>query len=132
MDVFVSTQSRLLDLEREAEVAQSQDQFATSDFKDKSHFNRLVLKGSAIKDVVIDSSRTGLFGRTQFTFKHKIPSNPLPANSFSNGKLVCNVYIDHHIHKQAITRGPRPMFGRVIFINIKFFWFKEMFAETWL
>ena len=81
MDVFVSTQSRLLDLEREAEVAQSQDQFATSDFKDKSHFNRLVLKGSAIKDVVIDSSRTGLFGRTQFTFKHKIASNTLPANS---------------------------------------------------
>ena len=93
MDVFVSTQSRLLDLEREAEVAQSQDQFATSDLKDKSHFNRLVLKGSAIKDVVIDSSRTGLFGRTQFTFKHKIPSNTLPANSFSNGKLVCNVRI---------------------------------------
>ena len=97
MDVFVSTQSRLLDLEREAEVAQSQDQFATSDFKDKSHFNRLVLKGSAIKDVVIDSSRTGLFGRTQFTFKHKIPSNPLPANSFSNGKLVCNVLPDDHV-----------------------------------
>ena len=88
LDSFVSSQSQLLELERDAEVTQSQDQFATSDRSDRSHLNRLVLKGSAVKDVVVDSTRTALFGRTQVTFRNKIHSNPLPANSFSNGKLV--------------------------------------------
>ena len=85
LEGFVTAQARLLDLERDAEVSQSQDQFSTSDRTDKGHLNRLVLKGSAVKDVVVDSTRTGLFGRTQVTFRHKLLSNPLPANSFSNG-----------------------------------------------
>jgi hypothetical protein len=92
VEAFVTEQSRLLSMEREAELAQAEAELLgvgsrTADSGDDTVGKRLEARGVGLRGLVLASSpRSGMFGRTVITLEPRPGVNKeLPAHNISNG-----------------------------------------------
>lgn len=76
---FVVQQLELLQLERNAEITESQK------LLDSVSSKKLEEKGVCMMNLVINHIRSGLYGRTVVAFVSKVAGKILPATSLSNG-----------------------------------------------
>eukprot|EP00095_Tigriopus_kingsejongensis_P010403 maker-scaffold1716_size30199-snap-gene-0.9 protein:Tk10403 transcript:maker-scaffold1716_size30199-snap-gene-0.9-mRNA-1 annotation:"dna-binding protein smubp-2" len=83
VDRFLGQQERWLAMEREAELAQSRSLLEHLDAKE------LEKRGLALRQLVLASHRTGLYGRTILSLVSSHPNLPnLPAHSITSGDIV--------------------------------------------
>ena len=85
LDQFVSVQSELLELERKAELEQSEQ--LLQDISDKD----LEKRGIGINKLSLSGTALGLFGKSVVKlckWKNGVGAWPLPANNLSGGDIV--------------------------------------------
>lgn len=76
---FVNQQLELLNLEREAEIAESRK------LQENVPAKQLQEKGVCILNLCVQGLRSGLYGRTIVTFGSKIVNKELPSSNLSSG-----------------------------------------------
>ncbi len=83
LEDFVSQQLDLLNLERDAEIAESRR------LQENVPAKQLQEKGICMLNLVVNGLRSGLYGRTIVTFGCKMVGKELPASNLSSGKNCC-------------------------------------------
>lgn len=78
---FVSQQLELINLEKDAEVAESRR------LQENVPPKQLQEKGVCILSLVIQGLRSGLYGRTIVTFGCKLVGKELPSSNLSSGRI---------------------------------------------
>ena len=78
---FAEAQEKLLALERDAETAQSEDRLQSG----AANIKDLVRRGVAVRKLVVNEWKTGLYGKTLVTFGPWMKGIEVPANSLANG-----------------------------------------------
>lgn len=79
LEDFVSQQLELLNLERDAEIAESRR------LQENLSAKQLQEKGVCILSLVVQGLRSGLYGRTILTFGSKMAGKELPSSNMSSG-----------------------------------------------
>lgn len=82
LEDFVIQQLELLNLERDAEIAESRKLQETFSAK------QLQERGVCILNLVVHGMRSGLYGRTIITFGSKLVGKELPSSNMSSGDIV--------------------------------------------
>lgn len=83
LEDFVIQQLELLNLERDAEIAESRKLQETFSAK------QLQERGVCILNLVVHGMRSGLYGRTIITFGSKLVGKELPSSNMSSGNIFC-------------------------------------------
>lgn len=79
---FVCQQLELLNLERDAEIAESRR------LQENVPAKQLQEKGVCILNLVVQGLRSGLYGRTIVTFACKLVGKELPSSNLGSGGLT--------------------------------------------
>lgn len=85
IEEFVKQQLELLNLERDAEIAESRR------LQEDVPAKQLQEKGVCILNLNVQGLRSGLYGRTIVTFCSKLVGKELPSSNLSSGKLAKSI-----------------------------------------
>ena len=87
VEEFVSRQLELLNLERDAEIAESRK------LQENTTAKQLQEKGVCLTNLILLNMHAGLYGRTIATFGSKIMGNDLPSTNLGSGTTAGGCYL---------------------------------------